>query len=273
MSESPPADGPDAPRREPIFAIPGVVVGLLAVLIGAYAAFSAVSPQTQDTAIRLFAFMPGRLTLALWPDRLTELLTRVNTDPEALAEALLFRQHGAALWSLLTYAFLHGSWTHVILNSVWLVAFGPPVARRFGPIRFLAFFAFTAIAGALAHWLFYASDFAPLVGASAADSGMMAAATRFVFQPGSALGATRGFSLSEGQANDEAPAPRLFDLLRQRRALVFIVIWMATNFIFGAGAQALGASEAPIAWLAHVGGFLAGLVAFPLFDPARRQSV
>ena len=115
-------------------------------------------------------------------------------------------------------------------------------------------------------------DFTPLVGASAADSGLMAAATRFVFQPGAALGSPGGYSLSEGQANDHAPAPGLAQLLRERRAVVFIVIWMATNFIFGAGAQALGASEAPVAWLAHIGGFLVGLVAFPLFDRARPQS-
>ena len=101
----------------------------------------------------------------------------------------------------------------------------------------------------------------------------MAAAARFVFQPGAALGSSRGYSLSQSQANDEAPAPRLLELLRQRRAVIFIVIWMATNFVFGAGAQALGASEAPIAWLAHVGGFLAGLLAFPLFDPVRPHSV
>ena len=273
MSELPPSDrAPFGPPREPIFNIPAVVVALLAVLIGAYAALSAVSPAMQDVAMRLFAFQPLRLTLALSPDRLTALLAKVNTDSEAFTEATLFRQHGAALWTILTYAFLHGSWTHVILNSVWLLAFAPPVARRFGAIRFLVFFAFTAAAGALTHWAFYAMDFTPLVGASAADSGMMGAATRFVFQPGAALGSFEGRPLSEGQSLNDTPAPSLLQLLQQRRAVIFIVIWMATNFIFGASAQSLGASEAPVAWLAHVGGFLAGLIAFPLFDPKRAQS-
>ena len=41
---------------------------------------------------------------------------------------------------------------------------------------------------------------------------------------------------------------------------------MATNFLFGVGATALGASDAPVAWIAHVGGFVAGLFAFGLFD-------
>jgi len=120
----------------------------------------------------------------------------------------------------------------------------------------------------LAHWLFFQMDVAPLIGASAADSGLMAAATRFVFEPGAPLGEPDGFSLSAGQTDALRPAPRLFDLLRQRRALGFIAIWLATNFVFGAGAQTLGASSAPIAWIAHLGGFVVGLVAFPLFDRA-----
>jgi membrane associated rhomboid family serine protease len=43
-------------------------------------------------------------------------------------------------------------------------------------------------------------------------------------------------------------------------------VWLATNFVFGAGAQTLGLSDMPVAWVAHLGGFCAGLVLFPLFD-------
>jgi membrane associated rhomboid family serine protease len=276
MSDFPPADGLEQPRREPIFAVPSVVVALIAALIAAYAVFDFLAPATQDAALSLFAFLPGRLTLAIWPERLSDLIARAAGDPNALAEATLLRHYhlvpGAAQpWTLLTYAFMHGSWTHVLLNSIWLVAFGPPVARRFGAARFLAFFALTAAAGALTHWMFYQMDFAPLIGASAADSGMMAAATRFIFEPGAPLGSPQGFSLSAGEADPLRPAPRLGRLLRQRRPLGFIAIWMATNVIFGAGAQALGASDLPIAWIAHVGGFVAGLLAFPLFDRAPAQ--
>jgi membrane associated rhomboid family serine protease len=114
-------------------------------------------------------------------------------------------------------------------------------------------------------------DFAPLIGASAADSALMAAATRFIFEPGAPLGSARGFSMAAGEADPLRPAPPLTQLLRQRRPLGFIAIWMATNVVFGAGAQALGASDAPVAWIAHIGGFVAGLLAFPLFDRAAVQ--
>jgi membrane associated rhomboid family serine protease len=275
MSDSPPADGTEAPRREPIFAVPSVVVALIAALVAAYAVFDFLAPATQDAALGLFAFQPGRLTLAFWPERISELIAHAGSDPNALAIARLLRDRhlvpSAQPWTLLTYAFMHGSWTHVLLNSVWLVAFGPPVAHRFGAPRFLAFFALTAIAGALSHWAFYQMDFAPLIGASAADSGLMAAATRFIFEPGGPLGSPQGFSLSAGEADPLQPAPPLARLLRQRRPLGFIAIWMATNVVFGAGAQVLGASESPIAWIAHIGGFVVGLVAFPLFDRAPPQ--
>jgi membrane associated rhomboid family serine protease len=51
-----------------------------------------------------------------------------------------------------------------------------------------------------------------------------------------------------------------------RRAMIFLVIWLTMNFIFGAGAQTLGLSDMPVAWVAHLGGFFSGLLLFPLFD-------
>ena len=273
MTDSPFSDG--ARSREPIFFVPFVVVALVAALLAIHAVLTQLGAATQDAVVRDLAFLPGRLTVWIWPDQLGELLSRANTDPSALEQARILRYFNVpegGVWTLLTYALLHGSWTHVGLNSIWLIAFGPPVARRFGSVRFLAFFALTAVAGALAHWAADPMDFSPLIGASAANSGLMAAAARFVFQPGAPLGGPQDFSRLVIEAGDERPVPSLRELLSERRAVIFIVIWMATNFVFGAGAQALGASQAPIAWIAHVGGFVVGLVAFPLFDRPWRRS-
>jgi len=274
MTDFPVSD--DAKKREPMFFVPFVVVALVAALLAIHAVLTQMGAATQDAVVRDLAFLPGRLTLSIWPDRLAGLLARVNTDPSALEQAAMLRHYkalegGAKIWTLFTYSLLHGSWTHVIVNSIWLIAFGPPVARRFGSGRFLAFFAMTAAAGALAHWAADPMDFSPLIGASAADSGLMAAAARFIFQPGAPLGGRQDLSRLAIEAGDARPVPNLRQLLSQRRAVIFIVIWMATNFVFGAGAQALGASEAPIAWIAHVGGFAAGLLAFRLFDRPRRR--
>jgi membrane associated rhomboid family serine protease len=262
--------------REPMFSIPAVVVVLIGVLLAVHGGLTYFGARVQDAAYRNWAFLPGRLTIAIWPGKVSDILAHVNDSQTALDQALMIRHFGvlgggAKVWTLVTYALLHGSWAHVGVNCIWLVAFGPPIARRFGAVRFLLFFATTAIAGALAHWGVSPMDFSPLIGASAADSGLMAAAARFIFQPGAALGGPGGYSAALSGAETDAPAARLTELLSDRRALIFIGIWMASNFLFGAGAQTLGASEAPVAWVAHVGGFVAGLLLFPLFDRHARR--
>src|SRR5271165_4154957 len=160
-----------APRREPIFSAPPVVVALAVLLVALFAVFDWARPQMQDLIIREYAFVPGRLTVSIWPARAIELLKRANDDADALQQAQAMGElhalgGGPKLWTLVTYAFLHGAWSHVLLNTVWLLAFGPPVARRFGATGFLAFLGLTAIAAALAHWAIAPIDFTPLIGAS-----------------------------------------------------------------------------------------------------------
>ena len=95
---------------------------------------------------------------------------------------------GADVWTFVTYALIHADWTHLGVNAVWLLPFGSAVARRFGTLRFLAFFAVTAAAGAALHLATHAGEQFPMIGASAAISGTMAAAMRFAFQRGGPLG-------------------------------------------------------------------------------------
>lgn len=235
-----------SPRHEPMFNAPAVVVALALGLIAIYAAFNWAIPRIQDAVIEEFAFVPGRLTVSFWP-----------------AEPMPALSGGPRLWTLLTYAFLHGSWTHVLLNAIWLVAFGPPVARRFGTVRFLVFMAATAVISALAQWVSSPMEFAPLIGVSGADSGLMGAALRFIFQPGGPLGA----SVSKGDDAVESAKPAsLGGILADRRARLFLVVWLVTNFVFGAFARPLGLSDMPVAWVAHLGGFFSGILLFPLFD-------
>jgi membrane associated rhomboid family serine protease len=243
-----------SPRHEPMFNAPAVVVALALALIAIYAAFDWASPAIQGAVIDKFAFVPARLTVSFWPAR----------DLDALSG-------GPRLWTLLTYAFLHGSWMHVVLNTIWLIAFGPPVARRFGTLRFLVFTTVTAIVGALAQWTSAPMEFAPLIGASGADSGLMGALLRFIFQPGGPLSAS---GVREFDAVDAVRPASLGGILADRRARLFLVVWLVTNFVFGAFARPLGLADMPVAWIAHLGGFFAGILLFPLFDrPSRLPAV
>src|SRR6516164_5919457 len=99
-----------ARRSEPMFNAPVVVLALIVILVGVYAAFAWAPVAVQDAVVRAFAFVPGRLTISIWPQRLLELLSRVNSDPAALQQARAIRElhvlsGGAKPWTLLTYAF------------------------------------------------------------------------------------------------------------------------------------------------------------------------
>ena len=149
---------------------------------------------------------------------------------------------------------------------LWLLPFGSALARRFGAVRFFVFMAVTAAAGALAHLLTHEHAIAPMIGASASVSGTMAAAIRFAFVKGSFLSFSRG----DAEAAAKVPALSLWRALRNGRVLAFLAIWFGVNILFGATSLSLGGEEASVAWQAHIGGFLAGLLLFSLFDPIPR---
>ena len=99
-----------------------------------------------------------------------------------------------------------------------------------------------------------------MVGASGAISGLMGAAFRFFFNGEEASG--------PGSVRDDpssVPRMSLIETFRDRRVLMMIVTWIAANFVTAAMVYYLSAG-AGIAWEAHLGGFLLGLLAFQLFD-------
>jgi membrane associated rhomboid family serine protease len=229
--------------------VPPVVTATIAVLGLVHALRGLVLTPSGDLQfIALFAFIPARY------------------DPAWLAQSGIPGGWGAQIWTFVTYALIHGDLTHLGLNTVWLLAFGSAVARRFGPLRFLAFFAVTAAAGAAMHLATHPGDGWPMVGASAAISGFMAAAIRFVFQAGGPLGLLGG---SRGQAY-ATPAAPLWVTLRDPRVIAFLAVWFGLNILFGLVSLPLTDDQQSVAWQAHIGGFIAGLILFPLFDPVSR---
>jgi membrane associated rhomboid family serine protease len=128
--------------------------------------------------------------------------------------------------------------------------------------RFLLLSAIGAVAGALAYYAFHPSQFAVLVGASAAISAQVAAAARLMYSgPGmrwsheEAIGTRRPLSLAQTFTN--------------RLSLIFIIVWLGINYLFGAVGLATPDGQAPVAWEAHLGGFLAGLFLLGLIDRQR----
>lgn len=227
-------------RSEPIFNVPPVVIATIVVLLLVHAVrVLALTPDQDDQFLLLFAFIPARYeAIASFPGGF-----------------------GAALWTFLTYGFIHASLIHIGLNLAWLLPFGTAVARRFGAWRYVAFMLVTSAAGALAYLLSQPPEpMAPLIGASAAISGAMAAAMRFAFQQGGPL-------WGDADAYD-VPARSLLATFTDVRFLLFLAVWFGLNALFGLGTVSIGVEEGQqVAWQAHIGGFLAGLILFKLFDP------
>jgi membrane associated rhomboid family serine protease len=237
-------------KREPLFNIPPVIIAVLALLVLVHAVRVWLLTDDQNIEFLLsFSFIPARY------------------DSSVVLGGALPGGFGAEVWTFVSYSLIHADWTHVGVNAIWLLPFGSAVARRFGAPRFIAFYAVTAAAGAGLHLATHAGEPLPMIGASAAISGTMAAAMRFAFQRGGPLGLLRD--------NDEqayrVPAIPLVGVLSDARVLIFLGAWFAINILFGLGSLPITGGDQTIAWQAHIGGFLAGLLLFSWFDSAPDQ--
>ncbi len=163
-----------------------------------------------------------------------------------------------AFSSPFTYTFLHGGWAHLIVNMIWLAAFGSPLASRIGALRFALFFAVTGVAAAFFFFAIHPQTQAPLIGASGSISGMMGAAARFAFH----------VDRSSGKGAFAGPLLPFRAVFRSRATLSFLAVWMVINIVTGVVGFVPG-EDSQIAWEAHIGGFLAGFLGLRFFD--RRQ--
>ena len=150
----------------------------------------------------------------------------------------------------LTYAFVHSGFWHLASNMIFLWVFGDNVEDAMGHLRFLIFYLLCAAAGALCHGLLSMTSQAPLVGASGAISGVIAAYVLL------------------------HPRVRVWELVFFRvplplPAFVPLLLWIGQQFFMLAVAP-----DGDVSWGAHVGGILAGALSIlvlrrpgvPLFD-------
>ncbi|MFO1248116.1 MAG: rhomboid family intramembrane serine protease [Alphaproteobacteria bacterium] len=234
---------PHAPRQ-PIFRAPPIVLWLIAGLAGAHAARVFAPPARAIDMVYEYALVPARYSRAF-----------LESNPA------FHVSWPGTVWDRIlpffSYMALHNDWTHLVINCLWLLAFGPVVARRLGTGLFLVFFLVCGVAGAAVHLALNWGSPLPVVGASGAISGLMAAGLRML--PGQAPWAAPG---------DEPLAP-----IFSRQILIFSAIWAALNLVSGLTGLSMGGQNGLIAWQAHLGGFLAGLLLCGPFDALRPRTV
>lgn len=206
------------PPAEPFLNLPWIVLALIIGLIGAHAA-------------------------------------RVGLHVDATPYYLTSEDLNAGRWTgLVSYMFVHGSWAHVVMNTIFILAFGAPVARYLredarGAALFVAFFLLCGVVAGLAFGglelglaAFRLSDptWAAL-GASGAASGLMGAAARLIEGRGR-LGPITG-----------------------RTVVGMTIGWILLNAVLGLTGLTPGTAGAPVAWEAHIFGYLAGLLLIGIF--------
>lgn len=224
-------------KSEPIFNVPAAVTAAAALMILIQIVKGLLPDEMGLKFLLALAFIPARYD---------------GAAPELPGGYL------TAVTSFVTYMVVHGGWVHLLVNLMWMLAFGSAVARRIGNLRFVAFSVVCGIAGALTHLVFHFGELAPVVGASAAISGQMAAALRFVFSASARRGG--------GQDIVKVPLESLAETLTDRRILLVLAIWVVLNVLFGLGTVSFAGAGGQIAWEAHIGGFLCGLLLFGYFD-------
>jgi len=170
------------------------------------------------------------------------------------------RQNGLSptdYWPFLTATFLHGGWLHIILNMWTFYIFGQTMEGRMGSVPFLAFYLVCAVVSTAVHAWFNAASDVPVIGASGAIAGVIGA---------------YAVSFPTARITLLVPIiiiPLIFDI----PAVAFAAIWFGMQVVQGAWETMTPDMGGGIAWWAHIGGFVAGIVLLPLFlvfAPARR---
>jgi len=211
------------------------VVTLLLIVANVVVFFHQISlsPHAADAFINTYGLVPWKISAAL-----------AGSHRVTLAGGLI---------PLFTCMFLHGGWLHIIGNMWFLWVFGGNVEDRLGPVTYLLFYLVCGIGSGVAQALFSWGSHIPSIGASVAISGILGA--YIVLFPSSRI---------------LALVPLFFFFFTVRiPAMVFIGLWFLMQFF--SGVSSLGAAATGgVAWWAHIGGFMLGVLLALLVRGGRR---
>ena len=214
-------------ENEPILKAPSIILFLIGLMVAIHIAFTQILPPATGVSLFLnLAFIPADFAQA------------------------------QKLWTLLSYAFLHGSWEHLLMNMVWLLAFGSAVARRMESAKiYLVFFLLCCVIAIMVQYSFDPDSPIPVIGASGGVAAMLGGAARFAFSGDIFANSNRRSRL--------LPLKKVF---RNGTALIFVGLWVALNLIFGLISVSPSGASISVAWQAHLGGFFAGLLLIGWFE-------
>lgn len=188
---------------------------LIAVTIAVFVLFQTpMAPGYSDIFPASFGVIPSVLfeTRALPPD-----LEFIPTD-----------------WTLVSYAFFHGGWMHLFGNMLFLWVFGDNIEDALGHIKYLLFYLLCAAGGGYAHAFFHPTSDAPLIGASGAVAGVVAAYLIL------------------------HPRVKVWVLALGRIPLRLSAMWVLGAWVLMQFYNVFAAADSEVAWIAHIGGLICG---------------
>jgi membrane associated rhomboid family serine protease len=186
-------------------------------------------------------------------------LYEIQMDPSALKEfifewglipARLLSDPSTAWVTIFASMFLHGGWFHIINNMWVLFIFGDNVEARMGGIRYLIFYLLSGVAAVLLQTYILPTSAVPMIGASGAVAGVLGA--YLILFPHSRIASL-------------VPILFIFTII-EIPAVIFLLFWFASQLYSGLFAIQ-GSSGSGIAWWAHIGGFLFGIIMMFFFRP------
>jgi membrane associated rhomboid family serine protease len=195
---------------------------------------------------------------SLSPDELLLFLSQFALIPARYSEALAsggIDLSAVDIVPFFTMMFLHGGWLHLILNMWTLWLFGSAIEDRMGHGRYLAFYLACGFAASLVHVTFNPTSIVPALGASGAIAGILGCYMRL-------------FPL----ARVVVVVPILFiPLFFEVYAYAFVGLWFLLQIVGSIADLLQPSSSGGVAWWAHVGGFVAGLILGPLLLRSERR--
>jgi membrane associated rhomboid family serine protease len=222
----------------PCRSVPVMTLVLIVINLVVFLHQVSLPPAQAEAFVRAYGLVPMKVQLAL------------AGRHYSLADALL---------PLFTCMFLHGGWLHIIGNMWFLWIFGGNVEDRLGSLGYLGFYLVCGISSGLLQTLFSWGSHLPSIGAIGAISGILGAYIVFF------------------------PSSRILTLVPlfiiwftwQIPALLFIGLWFLLQFMSGIGSlnNPRAASLGGVAWWAHVGGFLTGMLLAWVIKPAERRAI
>ena len=212
--------------RNPSGTVPLVTLSIIGVCTAVFLFQVMLDPRQLRDFLGHYALIPGQVTAAV---------EYGSGGPGEIAAPFL------------TSMFLHGGWLHLIGNMWFLWIFGDNVEDALGSLRYVVFYLLAGAAAGGAHYLLDPSSALPTVGASGAIAGVLGA-----------------YAVLYPKARVLTLVPLGFVLqLMELPAVVLLLLWFGIQAL--SGLLSLGMQGGGIAWWAHVGGFVAGVVLVRLF--------